>query len=71
MRILGFVLVVAGLIALVAGGFRFTRKREVVHMGPVSASVRETQSYPMARWAGGALLLVGLGLVIASNRKRA
>ena len=71
MRVLGVVLVVAGLIALVAGGFSFTRKREVMRVGPVSASVRETESYPMARWVGSGLLLLGIGLVAAGSRKRA
>ena len=71
MRVLGVVLVVAGLIALLAGGFSFTRRREVARVGPITASVKETQSYPAARWAGGALLLVGIGLVVAGGRKRA
>jgi hypothetical protein len=70
-RVLGVVLVVAGLIALLAGGFSFTRRREVVRMGPISASVKETQRYPVARWAGGAMLLLGIGLVVAGGRKRA
>ena len=71
MRILGIVLVVAGLIALFAGGFSFTRKREVMRVGPVSASVKETERYPVARWAGGALVLVGIGLIAVGGRKRA
>ena len=66
------VLVVAGIVALLAGGFSFTRRREVVHVGPISASVKETQTYPVARWAGGALILLGVGLVaVGGGRRRA
>ena len=71
MRVLGLVLVVAGLIALLAGGFSFTRRREVARVGPISATVQEKQSYPVARWAGIALLVAGVGLVRAGGRKRA
>ena len=70
MRIVGIVLVVAGLIALLAGGFSFTRRREVARVGPISASVKEKQTYPVARWAGGAMLLAGVGLIVVAGRHR-
>jgi hypothetical protein len=70
-RVLGVVLVVAGLIALLAGGFSFTRRREVARVGPISATVKEKQTYPVARWAGVALILAGVGLVAVGGRKRA
>ena len=70
MRVVGIVLVVAGLIALLAGGFSFTRRREVARVGPISASVRERQTFPMSRVAGGAMLLAGIGLIAAAGRRR-
>jgi hypothetical protein len=70
-RVLGVVLVVAGLIALLAGGFSFTRRREVARVGPISASVREKETFPISRVAGVLLLAAGIGLVVVGSRKRA
>jgi hypothetical protein len=70
-RVLGVVVVVAGLIALLAGGFSFTHRREVARVGPISATVAEKESFPVSRVAGVVLLLAGFGLVVAGSRKRA
>ena len=71
MRVAGIILVVAGLVALLMGGFSFTRRREVARVGPLSASVRERQSFPMSRVAGGVMLVAGIALVVAGGRRRA
>jgi hypothetical protein len=70
MRVLGIVLIVAGLVALLAGGINFTRRREVARIGPVSASVRESERFPVLRLAGGAMLLAGAALLVVGTRRR-
>lgn len=58
-------LIVAGALALVYGGFSYTKDSTALKVGPVEVSVKEKQSVNIPLWAGvgaivaGALLLVG------------
>lgn len=70
MRVLGILLIVAGLFALVLNGVSYSRRREVARVGPVSASVRETERVAVPRYVGIALLVAGAGLLAASARRR-
>ena len=70
MRILAILLIAAGLIALVVGSVGYTRRREVARVGPISASVREHQTLTIPRVVGGVVLLAGIGLLVASGRRR-
>ena len=70
MRGFGLLLIALGLAALVVGGVGITRRREVARVGRVGISVNERQSLPAARVAGTALLVAGVGLVIAGQRRR-
>jgi uncharacterized membrane protein YidH (DUF202 family) len=70
-RIIGILLVVIGLTGLLWGGFSWTREKKVLDIGPLEAHTRERQTLPISRVIGGVLLICGVVLVIAPDRRRA
>ena len=70
MRPFGIALIVAGTLALVYGGFSYTRERHDVKLGPIQFSVKEKETVNVPVWAGaGAIGLGALLLVIGGRRK--
>lgn len=71
MRI-GFIIAGIILIAVGAAGFtgnlNFTQDKEVVKVGGLSASVKQDKTVP--QWAGGAGVLIGLGLLVAGAMRK-
>ncbi len=66
--IVGVIVAALGIAAL-TGNLDFTRDKEVLKVGELSASVSKQETVPT--WAGGIGVLVGLGLVAAgAMRKR-
>lgn len=70
MRILGFILVAAGLLALVVGGFSYTRRRDTVEFGPLKASVRQRERVAVPPILGAAAVIAGVGLIVFTSRRR-
>jgi hypothetical protein len=69
MKIIGFVLVVVGILALVYGGISYNRERTVLDMGPIKATATEQKNVPVSPIVGGILLLGGV-LLLVTPRKR-
>lgn len=69
MRILGIVLLVAGLLGLAVGTFQYTQKKDVLSVGPVHVERRDKETVTIAPLAAGAVAAVGLVLVLASKGK--
>jgi drug/metabolite transporter (DMT)-like permease len=66
MKIAGIVLIVAGVIALIYGGFTYTTTKKAVDMGPLQINTKHEHSVPLppvlgvlAILGGGALLYLG------------
>ena len=70
MKILGVVLLAAGILALVYGGFSYTRETHEANVGPLSLEVKEKERVNVALWAGVALAVVGGGLLLVGGRKK-
>ncbi|MBK7048228.1 MAG: DUF3185 domain-containing protein [bacterium] len=69
MKAIGIALVIAGFVALVYGGFSYSRHREVLDLGPLKTSATEHKDFPVPAAAGAAVLLVGFALVVGGNRR--
>ena len=68
-RIAAVVLIIAGVLGLVYGGFSYTKETHGVKMGPIELSVKEKQAVNVPVWAGvGAILIGGALLVFGSKR---
>jgi hypothetical protein len=68
MRIAAIVLIVAGLLGLVYGGFSYTHDRTAVKLGPLELTVKEKETVNVPVWAGVAAIVVG-GLLLAFGGK--
>ena len=70
MRIAGIVLVVLGALALIYGGITYTRKRDTVRLGPLSATVRQKETVTIPPILGGLAMAAGVGLLVIGGRRR-
>jgi hypothetical protein len=69
MRILAIALVAAGILALVYGGFSYTKETHDAKIGPVEISVQEKERVNVPVWGGVILVVVGAGLLVAGAKK--
>lgn len=66
-KMLGIVLVMAGLIGLAWGGFSYTTQERVADIGPIHASRDKTHSVPLPPIAGALALVGGVALLVAGK----
>jgi hypothetical protein len=69
-RIVGFVLVALGLVALLMGGISWTRDRTVVDAGPLEIQAEERETIPLPPVVGGIALVAGVLLLVLPARTR-
>ena len=68
-KVIAVVLIVAGALGLVYGGFSYTKDTTVVKLGPIEVSAKERQNVNVPMWTGvGAILVGGLLLVVGGKR---
>ncbi len=68
-RIVGIVLLSAGILALVYGGFSYTRETHEAKIGPLELSVKDKETVLVPVWAGvGAIAVGGLLLLLPGKR---
>ena len=68
-RIVGIVLIVAGIAALALGGFSFTKETHQAKLGPLEFSIKEKETVNFPAWAGVAAIVVGGALVLLGGKK--
>lgn len=70
MKIAAILLIVAGLLGLLFGGFSYTRDKTALKLGPLELSVKERETVNVPIWLGvGAIVVGGLLLVFGSRPK--
>jgi len=69
MRIAGIILIVLGALGLAYGGFSYTRRRDTVSLGPLTATVTQRESVPIPPILGGIALIAGVALLFMGKRK--
>jgi hypothetical protein len=68
-KIIGIILLVAGILMLIYTGFSYTRREKVVDAGPVHISADKQKTVNWPPYAGGILALGGIVLLVAGNRR--
>ena len=68
-KLAAIVLILAGVLALVYGGFSYTKESHEAKLGPIELSVRDKQTVNIPIWAGvGAIVIGGALLLLGSKR---
>jgi hypothetical protein len=69
MKTLGFILLIAGIVMIVIRGFSVTTEKKVVDLGPVEVNKKENKWIGWPTYAGGAVAVVGLILVLTDKKR--
>jgi hypothetical protein len=69
MKVIGFVLVVLGVLALVYGGISYNRQRTVLDLGPFKATATEQKNIPLSPIVGGIALVGGIILLVVPRKR--
>jgi uncharacterized membrane protein YidH (DUF202 family) len=64
LKIVGVVLIAAGILALVYGGFSFTKETHQAKLGPLELNVKEKETVNVPVWAGVGAIVVGAVLLV-------
>jgi hypothetical protein len=69
-KVTAMILIFAGVLALLYGGFSYTEQTHEVKIGTMELSMNETKTVNIPLWAGLSAIGVGaLMLVLGSNKK--
>jgi hypothetical protein len=68
-KIMGTVLIVAGILGLLYGKFMYTKETHDIKLGPIEVSVAEKQTVNVPVWAGVVAILGGGALLLYSSKK--
>jgi multidrug transporter EmrE-like cation transporter len=68
-KLVGIVLIVAGVLGLVYGSFSYTKDTNAVKLGPLELSVKEKETVNVPVWAGVGAIVVGAALLVLGGKK--
>ena len=68
-KLVAVILIIAGILALVFGGFSFTKEKHSAHIGSIDLSLKEKERVNVPLWAGVAAIVVGAGLLTMRPRR--
>jgi uncharacterized membrane protein YidH (DUF202 family) len=68
-KMVGIILIAAGALALVYGGFSYTKETEAVKLGPLELTVKEKETVNVPVWAGVGAIVVGAALLVMGGKK--
>ena len=69
--LVGFTLVVIGLVSLLVGGFRWTQQKTVIDVGPLKATTEEHKTLPIPPVIGALALIGGIVVLVVPTKRRA
>jgi uncharacterized membrane protein len=67
--IVGFVLLVLGIISLAYQGISYTTQKKVVDIGPIHATENQEHNIPLPPVLGGLIMVGGIVLLISGSKK--
>ncbi|HEX4823874.1 MAG TPA: hypothetical protein VFV19_06150 [Candidatus Polarisedimenticolaceae bacterium] len=68
-KILGLVLVAAGVVILVYRGFNYTKESHKASIGPFDFKVKEEEHVAIPTWAGIGAVIAGVAMLILPLRR--
>lgn len=67
-KTIGIILIIAGVIMLVWGGFTYTKKDKVIDAGPIQVSADRQHTVSWPPYAGGILVIGGIVLLLVRRK---
>lgn len=67
MRMIAIVLLAAGVLALVYGGFTYKTETHQANIGPLDFSITDKKRVNVPVWAGVAFTVLGAGLLVKAK----
>jgi len=67
-KILALVLIVAGIVGLVYGGFTYTRESHDLKLGSLELSVKDKETFNIPVWAGAGAVAAGVLLLFVRQK---
>ena len=68
-KILGIVLIVAGILGLVYGSFSYTKETHEAKVGPLELQVKEKETVNVPVWAGAGAIVIGTILLLVPSKR--
>ena len=68
--VIGILLVVVGLLSLALGAITYTRREEVLDLGPVEVTTEKHERIPLPPLIGIASVIAGAAVLVAGSRRR-
>ena len=69
-KLIAIAIIVAGILALIYGGFTYTKKTHEADLGAVELQVQEKETVNIPIWAGVAAIVVGGALLLFGDKRR-
>ena len=68
-KMVALVLIVAGVLGLVYGGFSYTKETHEAKVGPIELTVKDKETVNIPLWAGVGAIAIGSVLLLLGGRK--
>jgi len=68
-KIIGILLIVAGVLGLIYGGFSYTKETHSAKLGPLSITVQEKETVLVPVIASVGAIVLGVFLIVAGRNK--
>ena len=68
-KVVGIILIVAGVIGLATGGFSYTKETHKADIGPIHIAVADKEQVNIPLWAGLGAIVVGVVLLVLPAKK--
>ena len=68
-KLAGVVAIVAGVLALVYGGFSYTKETHEVKLGPIDFAMKEKSRVDLPVWSGVGAITLGVVLLLLGGKK--
>lgn len=69
LKIVGIILIVAGVLGLVYGSFSYTKETHEAKIGPLELQMKEKETVNVPVWAGVGAIVVGAALLLIPAKR--
>ncbi len=69
-KIIGIALIALGTLALIYGGFSYTKEKHEAKVGPLRFTVQQKEAVNVPVWVGAGAIGLGVVLLLVGGRKK-